>query len=158
MVVVMKERATEAQIDAVIARLIELGMDVHRSSGSDAHRARRRRRTQGRSGTDRHPRRRARGAAHHRALQARQPHVQAGGHGRHARRRADRRRRSDRHGRAVLGGDRRAGHGERGRRQASRRRRSCAAARSSRAARRTASRALARRGCRCSGALPTRTT
>ena len=33
MVVVMKERASEAQIDAVIARLIELGMDVHRSSG-----------------------------------------------------------------------------------------------------------------------------
>src|SRR3954466_16313978 len=34
MVVVMKERATEAQIDAVIARLIEMGMDVHRSSGA----------------------------------------------------------------------------------------------------------------------------
>ena len=34
MVVVMKERATEAQIDVVIARLIELGMDVHRSSGA----------------------------------------------------------------------------------------------------------------------------
>src|SRR5262245_64092951 len=33
MVVVMNERATEAQIDAVIQRLIELGMDVHRSSG-----------------------------------------------------------------------------------------------------------------------------
>ena len=33
MVVVMKERASEAQIDAVISRLIELGMDVHRSSG-----------------------------------------------------------------------------------------------------------------------------
>src|SRR5258705_47760 len=33
MVVVMNERASEAQIDAVIARLIELGMDVHRSSG-----------------------------------------------------------------------------------------------------------------------------
>jgi len=33
MVVVMQERATEAQIDAVIARLIELGVDVHRSSG-----------------------------------------------------------------------------------------------------------------------------
>src|SRR4026209_525524 len=32
--VVMKERATEIQIDAVIARLIELGMDVHRSSGA----------------------------------------------------------------------------------------------------------------------------
>ena len=30
MVVVMNERATEAQIDAVIQRLIELGMDVHR--------------------------------------------------------------------------------------------------------------------------------
>ena len=34
MVVVMNERATEAQVDAVIARLIELGMDVHRSSGA----------------------------------------------------------------------------------------------------------------------------
>ena len=34
MVVVMKERATEAEIDAVIARLIDLGMDVHRSSGA----------------------------------------------------------------------------------------------------------------------------
>ena len=34
MVVVMNERASELQIDAVIARLIELGMDVHRSSGA----------------------------------------------------------------------------------------------------------------------------
>jgi 3-deoxy-7-phosphoheptulonate synthase len=34
MVVVMQERATEVQIDAVISRLIELGMDVHRSSGA----------------------------------------------------------------------------------------------------------------------------
>jgi 3-deoxy-7-phosphoheptulonate synthase len=34
MVVVMQERASEAQIDAVISRLIELGMDVHRSSGA----------------------------------------------------------------------------------------------------------------------------
>jgi 3-deoxy-7-phosphoheptulonate synthase len=34
MVVVMRERATEAQIDAVIARLVEYGMDVHRSSGA----------------------------------------------------------------------------------------------------------------------------
>src|SRR4030095_11962192 len=38
MVVVMNERATEAQIDAVIQRLIELGMDVHRSSGVTATR------------------------------------------------------------------------------------------------------------------------
>ena len=34
MIVVMKERATEAQVDTVIARLMELGMDVHRSSGA----------------------------------------------------------------------------------------------------------------------------
>ena len=34
MVVVMKERASEVQVDAVIARLIEMGMDVHRSSGA----------------------------------------------------------------------------------------------------------------------------
>src|ERR671914_2623516 len=34
MVVVMNERATEAQIDAVISRLVEFGMDVHRSSGA----------------------------------------------------------------------------------------------------------------------------
>ncbi|MDA1183257.1 MAG: 3-deoxy-7-phosphoheptulonate synthase [Acidobacteria bacterium] len=34
MIVVMKERASESQVDSVIARLIELGMDVHRSSGS----------------------------------------------------------------------------------------------------------------------------
>ena len=39
MVVVMKERATEAQIDSVIARLIELGMDVHRSSGATLRRS-----------------------------------------------------------------------------------------------------------------------
>jgi 3-deoxy-7-phosphoheptulonate synthase len=30
----MQERASEAQVDTVIARLIELGMDVHRSSGA----------------------------------------------------------------------------------------------------------------------------
>jgi 3-deoxy-7-phosphoheptulonate synthase len=30
----MKERATEEQIDAVIERLVDLGMDVHRSSGA----------------------------------------------------------------------------------------------------------------------------
>ncbi len=34
MVVVMQERATEAQIQAVIAQLIEMGFDVHRSTGS----------------------------------------------------------------------------------------------------------------------------
>src|SRR5579871_2921657 len=34
MVVVMQERATEAEIQAVIAQLIEMGFDVHRSSGA----------------------------------------------------------------------------------------------------------------------------
>lgn len=33
MVVVMDERATEAQIELVVARLVEAGMDVHRSTG-----------------------------------------------------------------------------------------------------------------------------
>ena len=33
MVVVMEERATEGQIEKVVARLVELGMDVHRSTG-----------------------------------------------------------------------------------------------------------------------------
>ena len=34
MVVVMEERATEAQIENVVARLVEMGMDVHRSTGA----------------------------------------------------------------------------------------------------------------------------
>ncbi len=34
MVVVMKERASEAQVESVIAHLVQLGMDVHRSSGA----------------------------------------------------------------------------------------------------------------------------
>src|SRR5437763_5006116 len=33
MVVVMQERASEAQIEKVVARLVEMGMDVHRSTG-----------------------------------------------------------------------------------------------------------------------------
>jgi 3-deoxy-7-phosphoheptulonate synthase len=33
MVVVMEERASEAQIEHVVARLVEMGMDVHRSTG-----------------------------------------------------------------------------------------------------------------------------
>ena len=84
-------------------------MDVHRSSGATrtvlgvvgAHKVEKE--------LIETPRRRARGAAHHRALQARQPHLQAGGHHRHHRRCADRRRRGDRDGRPLLGGDRRAG-------------------------------------------------
>ncbi len=34
MVVVMKERASDEQVEKVIAHLVELGMDVHRSSGA----------------------------------------------------------------------------------------------------------------------------
>jgi 3-deoxy-7-phosphoheptulonate synthase len=34
MVVVMKERSTEAQIEQVVARLVDMGMDVHRSTGA----------------------------------------------------------------------------------------------------------------------------
>src|SRR5262245_18649116 len=33
MVVVMQERATEEQIEKVVAHLVSLGMDVHRSTG-----------------------------------------------------------------------------------------------------------------------------
>src|SRR5256885_6703370 len=33
MVVVMEERASEAQIEQVVKRLVEMGMDVHRSTG-----------------------------------------------------------------------------------------------------------------------------
>src|SRR5919199_6344837 len=33
MVVVMQERATEEQIEKVVARLVGMGMDVHRSTG-----------------------------------------------------------------------------------------------------------------------------
>jgi 3-deoxy-7-phosphoheptulonate synthase len=35
MVVVMQERASEAQIQAVVAQLIEMGFDVHRSTGAN---------------------------------------------------------------------------------------------------------------------------
>ena len=33
MVVVMEERATDEQIEKVVSRLVEMGMDVHRSTG-----------------------------------------------------------------------------------------------------------------------------
>ena len=33
MVVVMQERATEEQIEKVVASLVEIGLDVHRSTG-----------------------------------------------------------------------------------------------------------------------------
>ena len=39
MVVVMKERASEEQIEKVVAHLVELGLDVHRSTGVEPDRA-----------------------------------------------------------------------------------------------------------------------
>ena len=78
MVVVMQERATDEQVQRVIAQLVEMGFDVHRSTGAlrtvlgavGGNRA-------GRSAAARGARRRAGSAADHRAVQARQPHVQA---------------------------------------------------------------------------------
>ena len=78
MVVVMEERATEAQIQAVVAQLTDMGFDVHRSTGATRtvigavggrHR---------RSAAPRGPGRSPRSVADYRALQARQPDVQAG--------------------------------------------------------------------------------
>ena len=34
MVVVMRERATDEQVQKVIAQLVEMGFDVHRSTGA----------------------------------------------------------------------------------------------------------------------------
>ena len=121
MVVVMEERASEAQIEQVVARLVEMGMDVHRSTGvtrtvlgavGQGHPG---------QGADRAARRRARGAAHLGAVQAGEQDVQARRHDRVGRRRPDRRRRGDRHGRPVLGGERAAGARRRRRREARRR-------------------------------------
>ena len=80
MVVVMKERATDTEVESVIASLVEMGMDVHRSTGAS-------RIVLGVVGGGKVDPRlieidgwRARSAAHHRALQAREPHLQAGRH------------------------------------------------------------------------------
>ena len=121
MVVVMKERASEAQIDSVIARLIELGMDVHRSSGAT-------RTVLGVVGAGKVEKEMIEildGV--HEVLRISEPYkrasrtLQARRHRRHDRRRANRRRRGDRHGGPVLGGDRGAVHGDGGSGQASRR-------------------------------------
>ena len=82
MVVVMKERATEAEIDAVIAQPDRPGHGRAPIVGRDPDRARRVGGGKSTRGLIGDPRRRPRGAADHRALQARQPHLQARGHGR----------------------------------------------------------------------------
>ena len=158
MVVVMKERASDAQVEKVIAHLVELGMDVHRSSGAS-------RIVLGVVGSGKvDPRLIEMLDGVHEVLRISEPYklasrtfkpddtvfasgevriggdeviVMAG---------------------PVLGRDRDAGQHDRRGGQARRRQGACAAARSSRAARPTASRASAKRGCRCCGPRPTPTT
>ena len=149
MVVVMEERASEAQIEQVVARLVEMGMDVHRSTGVT-------RTVLGAVGQKRpDPGLIEMLDGVHEVVRISEPYklasrtfkpegtvvtvgdVRIGGD------------EVDRHGRSVLGGDRAAGARD-GRGGAARpARRSSAAARSSRAARRTASRASARKACGC---------
>ena len=122
MVVVMRERASDAQVQSVIAKLTEMGFDVHRSTGAlRTVLGRGRRLAAVRHGAARGARRRAGGPPDHRAVQAREPDLQAGEHRHHHRRRPHRRRRGDRDGRPVLGGKRRAGRVERGGGEARRR-------------------------------------
>ena len=80
---------------------------------ADRHR-RGRRQSSVRRGAHRGHGRRAGGAPHHRALQARQPELPAGEHGDHDRRPAHRRRRGHRHGRSLFGRDGGAGRGDGG--------------------------------------------
>ncbi len=149
MVVVMEERATEAQIEHVVARLVEMGMDVHRSTGVT-------RTVLGAVGQG-HP---DTGLIEmldgvHEVVRISEPYKLAS--------------RTFKPENTVvtvgdvrIGGDevivmagpcsaenRAAGAGHGGRRASAPARRSSAAARSSRAARRTASRGSARRGCGC---------
>ena len=115
MVVVMQERANDEQVQHVIAQLVEMGFDVHRSTGAlrtvigavGGNRS-------VRLSAARGARRRAGGPAHHRALQARQPDLPAREHGHHHRRPPHRRRRGHRHGGSLFGRDRRAGRGHGG--------------------------------------------
>ena len=155
MVVVMEERASEAQIEQVVARLVEMGMDVHRSTGVT-------RTVLGAVGQG-HPDKALIELLDgvHEVLRISEPYKLASktfkpeGTIVYGRRRPHRRRRSDRHGRPVLGGDRAAGAGGGGGGASAPARRSSAAARSSRAARPTASRGSARKGCGCCATRPT---
>ena len=146
MVVVMKERATDAQIQAVIAQLVEMGFDVHRSTGVVAT-------VIGAVGQGiGDPQLLAVQDGVHEVLRITEPYKLASrtfkpentvvyvGDVQH------RRRRSHRDGRAVLGRIRGAGRGDAPRPSSAPARRFCAAAPSSRAARHTASRGSARRG------------
>ena len=150
MVVVMQERATEDQIEKVVAHLVELGMDVHRSTGVS-------RTVLGAVGDDRQidPRLIEMLDGVTEVLRVTEPYklasrafkpegtvvtvgdVRIGGD------------EVDRHGRAVLRGDRRAGQRRGCGRQEAPAPRSCAAAPSSREARPTASRGSARKVCGC---------
>ncbi len=109
MVVVMKERGRASRWRAVIAHLVELGMDVHRSTGAS-------RIVLGVVGSGKvDPRLIELMDGVHEVLRISEPYklasrtFQAGRHDHQRRRCAHRRRRSDRHGRSVLGRERGAG-------------------------------------------------
>ena len=157
MVVVMRELATDEQIQGVIAQLTGMGFDVHRSTGAL-------RTVLGAVGGQRQF-----DTALLEVLDGVQEVVRItepyklasrtfkrGEHRHRHRRPPHRRRRSDRHGRAVLGRDRGAGRGDRAGGRAPPAPRCCAAARSSRAARPTASRAWAKTACGCCAAAADR--
>ena len=129
MLVVMQQGATEAQIQKIIARLVEDGFDVHRSTGvihtvlggvggKDDFDTARRRTDGGRQGSP----------PHRFAVQAGQPRLPARGHRGEDRRCRDRRRQSRRDGRPVQRGEPRSdrargGHCGRWRRERDSRRR-----------------------------------
>ena len=81
MVVVMEERASEEQIQNIIAQLVEKGFDVHRSTGAlrDGSRCRRWQSSL-RHTAHRGDGGRARSGPDHGTVQARQPDVQARAH------------------------------------------------------------------------------
>ena len=107
MVVVMQERATDEQVQRVIAQLVEMGFDVHRSTGALrtvlGAVGGRRQRDRGSSKCS---------TASRKSLRITEPYKLASRTFKPEntrdlrRRRADWRRRSDRHGRSLLGGER----------------------------------------------------
>ncbi len=147
MIISMRLHATREEIDHVCERIREFGYKVHSIEGEERVRDRRGRNVAtsplpGVAGSDAV---RGKGRAHLGALQVRQQRVQEGAHSYQGERRLHRRRRVHRHGRPLLGRNRKADHGDGRGRGRSRSARSCAAAHSSRAPRPTIFRAWKRK-------------